>query len=725
MNENNEQMLFKEELFKKIKDMEQNFLTLLQTRDTEYNKQISDIKDKLTNVFEKNKILVENITMQKLDHDKIIDLEIFKNKTDSILISHEIRLKNNYDDINKFQGKYDKIIIDNLLVPGFLGPSCQFRNLGEFINYNMSEMMKFKSENERTKRESQNIKSKLDKIMKQMILLNDATIGRCTEYIDKKEKDLETKLDGKISYFNDKINDIRISLSLFKNQVEEQNKKFKSDIIKAFNMKNELTAFIERKEDEILKNMYNIHKKVVFNIQDIGILKKKMNELINQINELSESIEENSNSELNELENRVKRLEYLYNKYGKNNFLNRKDILNNFSYKKQNYYKNKEDKETKNDINSISSIPESYRNRYHSDIKENKYEKISIIYSPKKNIISENKDIENKKTASNFYKNKFTNIYLTEKKTNNEIKKKVAKNLEINLDFNEKIPNSQFISKYKNYMAKSHDKKIYLNPKKNNTNKSDSLYNYYLTEPNFMSMIQEPTILDQKILSDDDIKIKKEKRNLKSEIEKKRIIKNNLENLRLFSGNSPLDLYNYSTSIQKINSNLNNNTEKLKPKKKVKKIKKIEEIKTKMDDIIGRRNSLKNQTLNLYNSKKININNYKLVNLELDENSSINPDTNNGAYVIANKLKENNNISKLNITPTSYVKILNVGKGKSTTRLMNITFDIDELPKRRKSFIRTITFDNNKNKNDLKNKFSVTSKNVGFFKGLDFNSNFS
>ena len=124
-------------------------------------------------------------------------------------------------------------------------------------------------------------------------------------------------------------------------------------------------------------------------------------------------------------------------------------------------------------------------------------------------------------------------------------------------------------------MAKSHDKKIYLNPKKNNTNKSDSLYNYYLTEPNFMSMIQEPTILDQKILSDDDIKIKKEKRNLKSEIEKKRIIKNNLENLRLFSGNSPLDLYNYSTSIQKINSNSNNNTEKLKPKKKVKKIKKI------------------------------------------------------------------------------------------------------------------------------------------------------
>ena len=317
MNENNEQMLFKEELFKKIKDMEQNFLTLLQTRDNEYNKQISDIKDKLTNVFEKNKILVENITMQKLDHDKIIDLEIFKNKTDSILISHEIRLKNNYDDINKFQGKYDKIIIDNLLVPGFVGPSCQFRNLGEFINNNMSEMMKFKSENERTKRESQNIKSKLDKIMKQMILLNDATIGRCTEYIDKKEKDLETKLDGKISYFNDKINDIRISLSLFKNQVEEQNKKFKSDIIKAFNMKNELSAFIERKEDEILKNMYNIHKKVVFNIQDIGILKKKMNELINQINELSESIEENSNSEFNELENRVKRLEYLYNKYGK------------------------------------------------------------------------------------------------------------------------------------------------------------------------------------------------------------------------------------------------------------------------------------------------------------------------------------------------------------------------------------------------------------------------
>ena len=86
---------------------------------------------------------------------------------------------------------------------------------------------------------------------------------------------------------------------------------------------------------------------------------------------------------------------------------------------------------------------------------------------------------------------------------------------------------------------------------------------------------------------------------------------------------------------------------------------------------------IKLKTLNNinYDKTKLNINtniNCKFVNLELEENVSINPETNNGAYIIAQKQIENSNVTKLNIIPTSYVNIYDISN--RSERLMNVTF---------------------------------------------------
>ena len=236
---------------------------------------------------------------------------------------------------------------------------------------------------------------------------------------------------------------------------------------------------------------------------------------------------------------------------------------------------------------------------------------------------------------------------------------------------------SEYSSKKKNLINNYIDNN---NLHKNENNPKTDSFNNLLMESKIMPIFNEPFILDQKILNDADLKIQKEKRTLRKEIIKKKLQKN-LYNLREISGNNPLDLYNYSTSVPKIDSfpkrgksreNLDN----------MKRINNIEEIKKK-------HYSIKSKTLNNIKYEKSNLNkNYKLVNLELEDKATINPDTNNGVYVLAHKQIENNKISKVNMTPTSYVNVYDISKKSS--RLMNMTFGKEEPQKIKNTFVKII-----------------------------------
>ena len=60
-------------------------------------------------------------------------------------------------------------------------------------------------------------------------------------------------------------------------------------------MKGEIGNYIDEKYVEFQKNISDVHKKVVLNIQDIGILKKKVNE----INEISSYNKKYSSKKIN------------------------------------------------------------------------------------------------------------------------------------------------------------------------------------------------------------------------------------------------------------------------------------------------------------------------------------------------------------------------------------------------------------------------------------------
>ncbi len=636
-NDDNNQEL-KEELNKKMKNIEEKFIKLINTKESNLNNEITNINLRIKDTLEKTDIIVKEYSSQKIDHQKLVELDIFKNKVDALLITHELRINNNIQDLAKFQTKYDEAILNNLRLRGFIGPSCKFRTIGEYLNHNIYEMSRLISEKEQIKKDTKDFKNKLDSMMKQMIVLNDSSVERCTEYFDNKYKEIQNFMNVKIFEFAEKNQEIRILFSEFENSVTKKLNGFNDEINKILNIKDELIYLIEEKIDEVKKNIHEVHKKVVLNIQDIGILKRKVNDL-NELNSYYKKAYSNKKINFFKRKNNMKSFHENFNSNLLDTF--NSNILDNFNSNMIDIIKNRENK---NDLK---------KNNYFSSKTVNKQNDFIALNFEKKN---ENFTNNNLYTINNkkYEIKKIPQLTKKEKDTATMSIKKVE------LNRKDKISRSEYTSKKKNFISQNKSNDNYKIIKKENKAKIDSFDNLSI-KSNIITKYSEPFILDQKILSDEVIKTRKEKKIFKKEMIKKNLQKN-LFNLRIISGNNALDLYNYSTSVPRISSL---------PKKENKIDNNIEEVKNK---------EIKLKTLTNINYDKLkldtNINNtninYKLVNLELEENASINPETNNGAYVIAHKQNENSNKTKLNIIPTSYVNVYNIVN--KSTRLMNMTF---------------------------------------------------
>ena len=285
MESNNAILVFKEEMLKNIHALEDKLTNQIYASHCELAKNIESFQVKINRILETNKTALEIISNQKLHQEKINELVNFKNKVDSMLITHEIRINNSKNDIEQMRLKYDKIISDNLVVPGYVGASCQYRNVSDCLINMIQDISKTKIDKENNKKDMKELKNKLDTMLKTMVNLNDVSVMRCKEYTDGKEKDINDYVEAKIKNFDDKIMEIRISVCTFQ---KENKNKFSENDVKIQELqaqKLEIINIIDEKIEKI-KNFEDLmHKKIVLNIQDISINKNKITTLENQINQ--------------------------------------------------------------------------------------------------------------------------------------------------------------------------------------------------------------------------------------------------------------------------------------------------------------------------------------------------------------------------------------------------------------------------------------------------------
>ena len=657
---NNNENLIKEEFLKNMREFEEKWMKILDIKEFQLQKQITDLKEDSENIFQRSKAILDNYSAHKVNESIINDFTTFKNKVNDMLVTHEIRINNNIKDISNFSSKFDKIISDNIFIPGFIGPSCQYKTLSDYINSNIEEMNRMKVEKEVMKKEQKEYKIKIESFIKQMVLLNETSMIQNKEYTNSKQKDYELLLDGKLQPLNDKIFRFYELSSQFQSTVEKDIKLFREHLDK---IKEELIENIKEKEENLKKNLDELHKKIVLNIQDIGINKNKIIGMKSDLDEINKSYDK-LNTSINEINKEINLLKNNNNNNGiqRNNIIKgRRQSMINFTAFKNNIDLNnlsprKPNKHKSNIFRNIVNIEEKITNKIK---KENNVKKNRTIDNETQKDEDTEENIEEIKTEGN----------------NNE--KREKSNLII----------KQKLEERNNQITKNEYKSIYNNMLKEKD--SNEIFETFYLGKTKIPIITKPLFLDQRILSNEELRqLYKERKQQKKEKEKIEKIRNNFlnldsnsktkntnDNINSINKGKNFNISYYKLSIPKIHFNQ-------KSEDKMYNLNYLEKKKIKtLNNNTKNKNSTSPERTNYLISPKLTSNKMKhlnLINLKLDSSVAINPETNNGAYVLAKNQQEYYNKTRLNLTPTSYVYLYDNSKGTKTSKLVSMTFMREE-----------------------------------------------
>ena len=410
-----------------------------------------------------NNIIKTQATMQT-ELDKLKNYDSFSKIVNDKLISHEVRLNNIREEFSKATQKYDKIYLDNLELPGFIGRCAKYKNCQIFFEDVIKNLATLNLFREKNIIDLKGYKEKLENIIKSFHILVDNNNKSHMKYINSQNEKNITDCKNMMKILEEKIREVKVdnakySMDIMK-KTEEMHKKWdriekiKEEIFGEFNIRNDelkkmnndtIDKFNEfKKEYKIIRDKFfelaDFIKDIRFqkNIKNIYsqiLYRKNIKSICKSLNELNDIKNSNTSDETDlALIKNISSIEKMNFKINKNNTydqnLNISQEIGHDDFKDT--FKNKRNIIKKTvEYNSPLKINQISRNeKTASIIKKNK-----TIDVQKQNI---NKDI------NNIAMNNFINNNKNETKMDIYMDKDIHKNYINNSDYN-KIKGNQKI----------------------------------------------------------------------------------------------------------------------------------------------------------------------------------------------------------------------------------------------------------------------------------------
>ena len=333
-------MQLKDETLKDLREFENSIKKHLEESLKTVNQNIGANTEKIIRLSDNLNSLLNTISINQTKVDKINELERFTKKTEIGLSSHELRITNTLNEIQKIKFKYDKIILDNLYVPGFVGTACHYKTLSEFLTIHIQEFSRLQAEKEILKKDIRDLKIKHEQVLKSITSLTENSYERGKEYTDHIQKSFQSMLDVKLKEFNEKTMEIRMNVCKIQMKSEEEIGNLKMEFNKVLDMRGELIYLIDQKKEEILnickdfeENINkNMNKEFENNLQrhkntqsEIKYIQNIVKELVKKYNELRKEIDEKKNADNEQIDNNEKNKEKNDKNNEKNNEKNEKN----------------------------------------------------------------------------------------------------------------------------------------------------------------------------------------------------------------------------------------------------------------------------------------------------------------------------------------------------------------------------------------------------------------
>ena len=482
-------MQFKDEMLKNIRELERKIMTKVNKNQEDLSSDLNNITASLNSLKTNNNAIIDSITETKLNFDKISHIESDLTKFHTALNGQEKKINETMLDISFMKEQYEKSFSDALIVPGIIGKNCKYNNFNDYIVNINQEISRLKTEKEYSRKESRELKQKLEQGMKSMSNLVDSFVGRAKIYTDGTKKGIIELMDTRISEFDSKNMEL---FSKFYKMDSDFNQKFEKFDENLNNLNLNTNEEIKRVEERLTKlnnNLEEIYKYINETKEELKYFKnneeKYMNELEqikNNFNNIIKTENNNNNENCNTITsdinyskeitsviNQAKNIKEINNITTKPNFneilLNNNNINNNKSCQTN----NNESKLNQKDPNLVSKRSRNIANNPYNDkqIIEFSNNNINNAISSFNNNFQKNLKVANSELANTFLLNN-KKISLDDLKEEEEINNL---NTDKNSDFANKtiksIKSSKKLSenKEKNSYIKNDEIAFFLNKK--------------------------------------------------------------------------------------------------------------------------------------------------------------------------------------------------------------------------------------------------------------------
>ena len=166
-------LLFKEEILQTIRELKNELNNKITEKFDSYNKLVESSNQKLYKYeFDKNTFL-SLVTFAQEKNEILSEINKLKNELKTEINVNTLHINNCEMEVSNMGFKYDRIISNNLLVPGIIGPMCKFENLKDYIIDNRKEIpnlinnvIQFKDELKKIKKNISEFKDIHEKFLK-------------------------------------------------------------------------------------------------------------------------------------------------------------------------------------------------------------------------------------------------------------------------------------------------------------------------------------------------------------------------------------------------------------------------------------------------------------------------------------------------------------------------------------------------------------------------------
>ena len=258
-------MLFKEDILKELRIYKTKITNSINTEFAKYSGILEKAEQKLSYYENDKKGFMSR--MDFIQEKEKLFFE-FQNKTGKLIndvMINKLHISGCRKDIDNSIYKYDKIISENLLVPGLIGTSCKFQNLKEYILNNKEEVNNAFSSHRLNNNEINLLKRKIETNVGQLNTKVKSLEYRFSNYMTSKYHELDDKFDRLYEELNKNMNSLKHSIN---SNLEERN----NEIVK-------LKNFVFEENNKALENVKAVKNEMIneFNLMKTNFKKIKKN----------------------------------------------------------------------------------------------------------------------------------------------------------------------------------------------------------------------------------------------------------------------------------------------------------------------------------------------------------------------------------------------------------------------------------------------------------------